>query len=184
MRRTLMNELVSWKNNTRRKPLILNGARQVGKTWLLKEFGRLNFENVAYVSLDNDPLARSYFDSGFDIARIIASLSLELDMDIQPGKTLIILDEVQACPKAITSLKYFYENAPEYAVAAAGSLLGISATEGTGYPVGKVNTHDLYPLTFTEFLDATGNERFGKLIGSGDAEMMNAFSGKLAELLA
>ena len=183
MRRTLMDELVAWKESTRRKPLILNGARQVGKTWLLKEFGRLHFENVAYVSLDNDPLARSYFDSGFDIARIIASLSLELDMDIQPGKTLIVLDEVQACPKAITSLKYFCESAPEYAVAAAGSLLGISATEGTGYPVGKVNTLDLYPLTFTEFLDATGNERFGKLIGSGDAEMMNAFSDKIAELL-
>ena len=174
MRRALMDELVAWKENARRKPLILNGARQVGKTWLLKEFGRLNFENVAYVSLDNDPLARSYFDSGFDIARIIASLSLELDMDIQPGKTLV---------KAITSLKYFCENAPEYTVAAAGSLLGISATEGTGYPVGKVNTLDLYPLTFTEFLDATGNERFGKLISSGDAEMMSAFSDKLAELL-
>ena len=181
MRRALMDELVAWKENARRKPLILNGARQVGKTWLLKEFGRLNFENVAYVSLDNDPLARSYFDSGFDIARIIASLSLELDMDIQPGKTLVVLDEVQA--KAITSLKYFCENAPEYTVAAAGSLLGISATEGTGYPVGKVNTLDLYPLTFTEFLDATGNERFGKLISSGDAEMMSAFSDKLAELL-
>ena len=124
-----MDELVAWKESSRRKPLILNGARQVGKTWLLKEFGRLYFENVAYVSLDNDSLARSYFDSGFDIVRIIASLSLELDMDIQPGKTLIVLDEVQACPKAITSLKYFCENAPEYAVAAAGSLLGISATE-------------------------------------------------------
>ena len=107
MRRTLMDDLIAWKDSPRRKPLILNGARQVGKTWLLKKFGRLNFENVAYVSLDNDPLARGYFDSGFDIARIIASLSLELDMDIQPGKTLIVLDEVQACPKAVTSLKHF-----------------------------------------------------------------------------
>lgn len=183
MERALMEKLVAWKDSSRRKPLILNGARQVGKTWLLKEFGRLHFENVAYVSLDNDSLARGYFESGFDIARIIASLALELDMKIQPGETLIALDEVQACPKAITSLKYFCENAPEYTVAAAGSLLGISATEGTGYPVGKVNTLDLYPLTFTEFLDATGNERFGKLISSGDAEMMSAFSDKLAELL-
>ena len=183
MRRTLMEQLVAWKNSPRRKPLIINGARQVGKTWLLKEFGRVHFESVAYVSLDNDPLARSYFDSGFDIARIIASLSLELDMDIQPGKTLIILDEVQAAPKAITSLKYFCENAPEYSVAAAGSLLGISATEGSGFPVGKVNMLDLYPLTFTEFLDATGNVRFAKLIESGDTEMMNAFSDRLAELL-
>lgn len=183
MERALMEKLVTWKDSSRRKPLILNGARQVGKTWLLKEFGRLHFENVAYVSLDNDSLARGYFESGFDIARIIASLALELDMKIQPGETLIVLDEVQACPKAITSLKYFCEDAPEYAVAAAGSLLGISATEGTGYPVGKVNMLDLYPLTFTEFLDATGNGRFGELIGSGDVEMMNAFSGKLAELL-
>lgn len=183
MRRALLDRLVVWKNNPRRKPLILNGARQVGKTWLLKEFGRLHFENVAYVSLDSDVLAQSYFDSGFDIARIIASLSLELGMDIRPGSTLIVLDEVQAAPKAITSLKYFCEDAPEYAVVAAGSLLGISATEGTGFPVGKVNMLDLYPLSFIEFLDTTGNERFAKLVESGDAEMMSAFSDKLAELL-
>ena len=183
MRRTLMEQLVAWKNSPRRKPLILNGARQVGKTWLLKEFGRAHFESVAYVSLDNDPLARGYFESGFDIARIIASLSLELDMDIHPGRTLIVLDEVQAAPKAITSLKYFCENAPEYAVAAAGSLLGIVATEGTGFPVGKVNMLNLYPLSFTEFLDATGNGRFAKLIESGDTEMMGAFSDKLSDLL-
>ena len=178
-----MAELISWKNSARRKPLILNGARQVGKTWLLKEFGRLHFENVAYVSLDNDAIARSYFDSGFDVSRIIASLSLELDMDIEPGKTLIVFDEVQVCPKAITSLKYFCENAPEYAVAAAGSLLGISATEGTGFPVGKVNMLDLHPLSFDEFLEATGNERFAKLVASGDTAMIGAFPSKLEELL-
>ena len=183
MQRALMDRLVAWKNDARRKPLILNGARQVGKTWLLKEFGRLHFENVAYVSLDNDALARSYFDSDFDISRIIASLSLELDMDIEPGRTLIVLDEVQACPKAITSLKYFCENAPEYAVAAAGSLLGISATEGTGFPVGKVNMLDLHPLSFDEFLDATGNGRFAKLVASGDTTMINSFSDRLTELL-
>jgi predicted AAA+ superfamily ATPase len=183
MQRALMDRLVAWKNDARRKPLILNGARQVGKTWLLKEFGRLHFENVAYVSLDNDALARSYFDSDFDISRIIASLSLELDMDIEPERTLIVLDEVQACPKAITSLKYFCENAPEYAVAAAGSLLGISATEGTGFPVGKVNMLDLHPLSFDEFLDATGNGRFAKLVASGDTTMINSFSDRLTELL-
>ncbi len=183
MQRALMDRLVAWKNDARRKPLILNGARQVGKTWLLKEFGRLHFENVAYVSLDNDALARSYFDSDFDISRIIASLSLELDMDIEPERTLIVLDEVQACPKAITSLKYFCENAPEYAVAAAGSLLGLSATEGTGFPVGKVNMLDLHPLSFDEFLDATGNGRFAKLVASGDTTMINSFSDRLTELL-
>lgn len=119
------------------------------------------------MSLDNDTLARSYFDDDFDVARIISSLSLELDMVIEPGNTLIVLDEVQACPKAITSLKYFCENASEYAIAAAGSLVGISATEGTGFPVGKVNILDLHPLSFAEFLNASGNERFAKLIASG-----------------
>jgi predicted AAA+ superfamily ATPase len=183
MQRTLLDRLVAWKNGARRKPLILNGARQVGKTWLLKEFGRLHFENVAYVSLDNDNLACSYFDPDFDVARIIASLSLELNVDIEPDKTLIVLDEVQACPKAITSLKYFCENAPEYAVAAAGSLLGISATEGTGFPVGKVNMLDLHPLSFDEFLEATGNGRFAKLVASGETAMISNFSSKLEELL-
>lgn len=183
MQRDLMDQLVAWKSNVHRKPLVLNGARQVGKTWLLKEFGRLHFESVAYVSLDNDALARSYFDSDFNIARIISSISLELDMDIEPERTLIVLDEVQACPKAITSLKYFCENAPEYAVAAAGSLLGISATEGTGFPVGKVNMLELHPLSFGEFLEATGNGRFAKLIASGDTAMISSFSDKLTELL-
>lgn len=183
MQRALMDRLVAWKNAARRKPLILNGARQAGKTWLLKEFGRLHFESVAYVSLDNDALARSYFDSDFDTARIITSLSLELDMDIEPEKTLIVLDEVQACPKAITSLKYFCENASEYAVAAAGSLLGISAIEGTGFPVGKVNMFDLHPLSFDEFLEATGNGRFAKLVASGETAMIGNFSSKLEELL-
>lgn len=183
MKRFLMDELVEWKNRTRRKPLLLNGARQVGKTWLLKEFGSIHFDNVAYISLDNDPVARSYFDADFNVRRIISSLSLELDIDIDPDKTLIVLDEIQACPKAITSLKYFCENAPEYAVVAAGSLLGVSATEGTGFPVGKVNMLDLYPLSFPEFLYATGNGRFAELIESGDADMMEPFSGKLENLL-
>ena len=183
MRRALMDRLVAWKDSPRRKPLILNGARQVGKTWLLKEFGRLHFNEVAYVSLDNDSLARGYFESDFDVERIVASLSLELGIDIKPQTTLIVLDEVQACPKAITSLKYFCENAPEYAVAAAGSLLGVSATEGSGFPVGKVNLLDLHPLTFREFLDATGNERLGGLVAAADTKMMTAFSGKLTEQL-
>ena len=183
MERKLMDQLLEWKSDKRRKPLIVNGARQVGKTWLLKDFGSRYFENVAYVSLDNDPLARSYFDAGYDISRIIASLSLQLDVDIKPGSTLIVLDEVQACPRAVTSLKYFCENAPEHVVAAAGSLLGISTTEGTGFPVGKVNMLDLYPLSFTEFLNATGNERYAQVIASGDRVMLNSFSQKYEELL-
>lgn len=183
MKRKLMNELVRWKDSPSRKPLILSGARQVGKTWLLKEFGARHFSSVAYVSLDNDAVARSYFDMDLDVRRIIASLSLQLNMEIVPGKTLIILDEIQACPKAITALKYFCENAPEYAVAAAGSLLGLSAHEGSGFPVGKVNMLDLNPLSFSEFLEATGNGRYAGLIESGDIALMSPFATMLEGLL-
>lgn len=183
MKRMLMDELVLWKSNPNKKPLVLNGARQVGKTWLLKEFGTRHFESVAYVSLDNDAVARSYFDMDLDARRIIASLSLQLNMDIVPEKTLIILDEIQACPKAITALKYFCENAPEYAVAAAGSLLGLSAHEGSGFPVDKVNMLDLHPLTFSEFLEATGNGRYAGLIESGDVNLMTPFAPTLEGLL-
>ena len=183
MDRHLMTELVRWKESPRRKPLILNGARQVGKTWLLKEFGREHFDTVAYVSLDGKSVARDLFEQDLDPARIIRDLSILTGVAIRPSSTLIILDEIQAAPKAITSLKYFCENAPEYAVAAAGSLLGISATEGTGYPVGKVNTLDLYPLSFREFLDATGNAMLRELVDSVDTVSINAFSSKLIPLL-
>lgn len=165
MDRFLMDELVAWKDSPRRKPLILNGARQVGKTWLLKEFGRRCFDNVAYVNLDDNLGMREQFETG---------------QVVSEGSTLIVLDEIQACPKALTSLKYFCENAPGYAVAAAGSLLGITVHEGSGYPVGKVNTLNLYPLHFREFLAATGNQVLCNLIETGDADLINGFSGKLA----
>ena len=183
MDRFLMKKLVSWKENKRRKPLILNGARQVGKTWLLKEFGAHFFKKVAYVSLDNDAIARSFFYQDFDIARIISNLSLHTGVEIDHKDTLIIIDEVQAAPKAITSLKYFCENAPEYAVAVADSLLGISANEGSGYPVGKVDTLDLYPLSFREFLKATGNDALCELIDSNDTLVMNSFLPKAITML-
>lgn len=183
MDRFLMEKLVAWKESPRRKPLILNGARQVGKTWLLKEFGRLYFKKVAYVSLDNDAIARSFFEQDFDTTRLIGSLSLHTNVDITPDDTLIVIDEIQECPTAITSLKYFCENAPEYAVAAAGSLLGLSAHEGTGYPVGKVNTLDLFPLSFREFLDATGNIMFRKLLDSSDTCSMKSFAPKITTFL-
>ncbi len=170
-----MHELVRWKDSPRRKPLILNGARQVGKTWLLKEFGRTHFAQVAYVSLDVDSAAAALFETDFNMERIIGGLSLLTGVRIDPASTLVILDEIQSVPKAITSLKYFCENAPELAVAAAGSLLGISASEGTGYPVGKVDTLDLYPLHFREFLDATGEGLLRELIDGGDSTAINAF---------
>ena len=183
MDRFLMDELVAWKGSPRRKPLILNGARQVGKTWLLKEFGRRCFDNVAYVNLDDNPGMREQFEAGYDIPRIISAIQFETGQAVSEDGTLIILDEIQACPKALTSLKYFCENAPGYAVAAAGSLLGITVHEGSGYPVGKVNALDLYPLHFREFLAATGNQVLCSLIDSGDANLINGFSGKLVPLL-
>ena len=156
MDRFLMDELVAWKGSPRRKPLILNGARQVGKTWLLKEFGRRCFDNVAYVNLDDNPGMREQFEAGYDIPRIISAIQFETGQAISEDGTLIILDEIQACPKALTSLKYFCENAPGYAVAAAGSLLGITVHEAAGTPVGKGERSRPLPPPFPEFLAATG----------------------------
>lgn len=183
MERFLMDKLVAWKNNVRRKPLILNGARQVGKTWLLKEFGRTQFKNIAYVNLDDNPRMREQFELGYNIPRIISAIQFETGEVVSTDSTLVILDEIQACPKALTSLKYFCENAPGYAVAAAGSLLGVVVHEGSGYPVGKVNTLDLYPLSFREFLVATGNRTLCDLIDSGDTSLINSFSSKFIPLL-
>lgn len=183
MDRFLMDDLIRWKESSHRKPLILNGARQVGKTWLLKEFGRLHFESVAYVSLDSNSVARNLFEADLDVNRIIRNLSLLTGIPIKPQSTLIVLDEIQSAPKALTSLKYFCEDASEYAVTAAGSLLGISATEGTGYPVGKVNTLDLYPLSFREFLNASSGIMMRELVDSVDAATISAFSSKLTPLL-
>lgn len=183
MERFLMDKLVAWKNKSRRKPLILNGARQVGKTWLLKEFGAAQFGNVAYVNLDDNPRMQEQFELGYDIPRILSAVQFETGEVVREGSTLVIFDEIQACPKALTSLKYFCETAPGYAVAAAGSLLGVTLHEGSGYPVGKVDTLDLYPLHFREFLVATGNRPLCELLDSGDAGMISAFSSKFIPLL-
>ena len=183
MDRFLMDELVLWKNRKNRKPLILNGARQVGKTWLLKQFGKVHFEKVCYASLDNDETACSFFEKGFDTKRILSNFSLHTGVEISPHDTLIIIDEIQSCPKAITSLKYFCEESPEFGVVAAGSLLGLSANEASGYPVGKVNTLNLYPLSFREFLDATGNQPLRELLDSDDKDSIDAFSEKATRLL-
>ena len=179
----LMDELVNWKDRPRRKPLILNGARQVGKTWLLQEFGRTQFENVAYVNLDDNPAMKEQFELGYDIDRIVSAIQFETGQVVRDGGTLVILDEIQECPKALTSLKYFCEKRPGLAVAAAGSLLGLTVHEGTGYPVGKVNTLDLHPLSFREFLAATGNMNLVELLGTNDVELINSFSSKFVPLL-
>ncbi|MBQ8081944.1 MAG: AAA family ATPase, partial [Clostridia bacterium] len=158
MQRFLMKQLKEWKENPNRKPLILLGARQVGKTWLMREFGRESFESSAYISFYNNSAASALFEQDCDTARIIKGLCALTHTDIHPEKTLIILDEVQNAPRALESLKYFCEDAPEYAVIAAGSLLGVAIHQGVSFPVGKVDELSLYPMTFREFLLALGED--------------------------
>ncbi|MDR3052437.1 MAG: ATP-binding protein [Coriobacteriales bacterium] len=183
MERFLISKLIDWKKDHRRKPIIINGARQVGKTWLLKEFGAKHFDNVAYVNFDNNETMKLLFEESYDIPRLLMGIQAETSKRIIEGKTLIIFDEVQECPKALTSLKYFRENAPNQMIAAAGSLLGLAVHQGTGYPVGNVTTFDLHPLNFREFLDATGNQSLRELIDTNDTAAVSAFSPKLIPLL-
>jgi predicted AAA+ superfamily ATPase len=155
MERTAYQDLINWKNKKNRKPLILNGARQVGKTWLLKKFGENEYESFAYINCDDTPEMKIIF-SDFDTQRLIRNFSSIAGVEIIREKTLIVLDEIQEVPNALTALKYFCENAPEYHIIVAGSLLGIGLHEGTGFPVGKVDELSLYPLTFEEFCNALG----------------------------
>lgn len=178
MQRSAMNKLISWKNSDKRKPLIVNGARQVGKTWLLKTFGEENYTNVAYISFYNNQRAKNIFDNDFDMNRIILSLQLESNVNICPNNTLIILDEIQECPKALESLKYFCENASDYHVVSAGSLLGVALHSGVSYPVGKVNLLDLYPLSYKEFLYAIGEEQLALSLESKDYAIIDIFADK------
>lgn len=158
MKREKLEELVRWKGKSNRKPLVLRGARQVGKTWLLKEFGRTQYENVVYVNFENTPTAASLFEKDLDPKRIISQLEILNEQKITPEKTLVIFDEVQEVPRALTSLKYFCEDAPLYHVAVAGSLLGMGIHNGLSFPVGKVDFIDMHPMTFVEFLAAIGKE--------------------------
>lgn len=157
MERLILKDLLNWKNSDYRKPLILKGVRQVGKTWILKEFGRLCYENTAYFNFDENEEYRQFFETTKDVERILQNLTLVSGQKIIPKKTLIIFDEVQDCPKVINSMKYFCENAPEYHVACAGSLLGIALSKPASFPVGKVNFLQINPMTFTEFLMANGD---------------------------
>jgi predicted AAA+ superfamily ATPase len=182
MIRNAMSELMQWKESKFRKPLIIRGARQVGKTWLMKEFGRINFNEVAYINFENNERMVRLFQNDYDIARIILGLQIETGMHISKN-TLIIFDEVQEVPLALTALKYFFENAPEFFILAAGSALGVALHEGFSFPDGKVDFLDLYPLTFQEFLGATGNHHFLDIIKSRELKLMGTFSTKLMELL-
>ena len=183
MKRFAFQQLIEWKNREDRKPLILNGARQVGKTWLLHEFAKLEYKKEAYVVCRKNNLARQLFSQDFNVDRILRGLRAMTSVDITPGDTLIILDEIQDIPEALESLKYFKEEVPEYHIAVAGSLLGISLHQDVSYPVGKVNVINIFPMNFEEFLVAKGEEEACKLLMSGDFETISLLHDKYTDLL-
>ncbi len=183
MEREILKELDKWREKPGRKPLILNGARQVGKTYILREFGRLRYKNVAYVNCDANTMVDAIFSTDYDIDRIILQLSALTKERIVKGETLIIFDEIQENPKALNSLKYFSENAPEYHVAVAGSLLGISLHSGASFPVGKVEMLKMYPMSYEEFLLVMGEEMLVSILRGDDTTAMDALAGRLTDLL-
>ena len=175
MYRIALEKLLTWKQSKRRKPLIIEGARQVGKTWLAKEFGRQAYADTVYINFDSNSRMAELFASDLDTDRLIMGLELYAGRKIDPNNSLLIFDEVQEVPRALASLKYFYENAPQYHIVCAGSLLGIALHQGTSFPVGKVDFLKLYPLSFKEFLIATDNERFAELLDKQDFDMVTNF---------
>lgn len=175
MYRIAIEKLFNWKESKNRKPLIIEGARQVGKTWLMKEFGRQAYSDTVYINFDSNSRMSDLFSSDLDTNRLVMGLELYVGHKINPENTLLIFDEVQEVPRALASLKYFYENAPQYHIVCAGSLLGIALHEGTSFPVGKVDFLKLYPLSFKEFMMATAQERFVELLDKQDFQMINSF---------
>lgn len=166
MERLILQNLLEWKNSPYRKPLILKGVRQVGKTWILKEFGKIHYDNTAYFNFDENPEFKQFFETTKDTDRILQNLILASNQKVLPEKTLVIFDEIQDCPNVINSLKYFCENAPQYHIACAGSLLGIALAKPSSFPVGKVNFIQIDPMTFTEFLLANGDENLVQYLNS------------------
>lgn len=183
MERTTIQQLKEWKSKSDRKPLLVHGARQVGKTWLLREFAKREYRKEAYIVCRKNELARQLFSQDFNIDRILRGLRALSGVDITPHDTLIILDEVQDIPEALESLKYFKEEAPEYHIAVAGSLLGISLHQDVSYPVGKINVINLYPMNFEEFLLAKGENEACKLLQSRDYDTLNLLHEKYTDLL-
>ena len=175
MYRIAMEKLYKWKESRRRKPLIIEGARQVGKTWLMKEFGSKAYAETVYINFDSNSRMAELFASDLNIDRLVMGIEIYAGRKIVPDSTLLIFDEVQEVPRALASLKYFYEDAPQYHIVCAGSLLGIALHEGTSFPVGKVDFLSLYPLSFREFLMATAGERFAELLDQRDFQMVTAF---------
>lgn len=183
MFRSAISQLIDWKKRPGHLPLIIRGARQVGKTWLMKEFGTTQYEKMAYVNFDSNPRMERLFSGDLDIRRLVAGLQLETGVTIDPANTLTIFDEVQEVPRALTSLKYFTENAPEYNIVAAGSLLGVALHQGTSFPVGKVEFLNLHPLSFDEFLRAIGKDRYAEMLHE-DISLACDFREAYVEMLA
>ncbi|TRX00806.1 ATP-binding protein [Flavobacterium gawalongense] len=183
MNRLLLNELVVWKNSKNRKPLIIQGARQVGKTWLMKEFGKREFEQVVYLNFESSSRLSHLFSVDFNIERIIAILEIETNQKIIPETTLLIFDEIQEVEKGLTALKYFQEQAPQYYIVAAGSLLGISLQKNNSFPVGKVDFMKLYPLSFMEFLENSGEQRLAEQMENKNWDVISSFHEKLTDEL-
>lgn len=183
MHRKIFAQLELWKNNPLRKPLIIQGARQVGKTWAMKEFGKTHFENVAYINFESNARLQSVFVDDFDIQRIISVFEIETGLQIESHKTLIILDEIQEAQKGLTALKYFYENAPTYFLMAAGSLLGVSLQKNKTFPVGKVDFLELFPMSFEEFLINNHEENMASALAEKKWEVLSPFHEKLTHYL-
>ena len=183
MYRSAIEELYQWKQRKNKKPLIIRGTRQVGKTWLMREFGQTAFEKMVYISFDNNQRMKDLFSTDLNVERIVTGLELYAGHKIDSTNTLLIFDEVQEVPQALTSLKYFNETAPEYQIVSAGSLLGVALHEGTSFPVGKVDFLDLYPLSFTEFIQAMGKEKYVELLEKGDFGLATTFKQEYIDLL-
>lgn len=183
MNRLAIQELITWKNAKIRKPLIIQGARQVGKTWLMKEFGKQEFRNVAYLNFESSNRLKEIFLSDFNIERIIAVIEIEVKQKIDPQNTLLIFDEIQEAERGLTALKYFYEQAAEYHIVAAGSLLGISTQKNNSFPVGKVDFISMFPMSFIEFLDNIGERQLVNQLQNKNWELIAVFHEKLVEIL-
>lgn len=183
MKRNILSKLIEWKNKKNRKPLIVNGARQVGKTFILKEFGSCYYEKMAYVNCDKNKMLEKIFAQDYNISRILLSLSAILHINIEPENTLIIFDEIQESPTILNSLKYFCEDAPQYHVVVAGSLLGISLHRDTSFPVGKVDMMKMYPMTFDEFLMAIGEQPLVDVLATRDFSIIDSLSIRLIDCL-
>jgi uncharacterized protein len=183
LKRSALNKLVDWKSSQTRKPLIIRGARQVGKTWLMKEFGRKYYPQTAYVNFESSPSLKKLFTNDYDTGRILTAIQIVTGLTIDPSNTLILFDEIQEASGGLTALKYFQENAPAYHVIAAGSLLGVALSGNTSFPVGKVAFLDLHPLGFSEFLEAVGEDRLLALLRSRDWSLITSFKMRYQDLL-